>query len=60
MLDAAKTLGTIKRFVHIGTDEVYGQLPLDRPDLMFTEDTPIQPSSPYSASKAASDMLALA
>jgi dTDP-glucose 4,6-dehydratase len=60
MLDAAKTLGTIRRFVHIGTDEVYGQLPLDRPDLMFTEDTPIQPSSPYSASKAASDMLALA
>jgi dTDP-glucose 4,6-dehydratase len=60
MLDAAKTLGTIRRFVHIGTDEVYGQLPLDRPDLMFTEDTPIQPSSPYSASKAASDMLAMA
>lgn len=48
------------RFVHIGTDEVYGQLPLDRPDLQFTEETPLQPSSPYSASKTASDLLALA
>jgi dTDP-glucose 4,6-dehydratase len=48
------------RFVHIGTDEVYGELPLDRPDLKFTEETPLQPSSPYSASKTASDLLALA
>jgi dTDP-glucose 4,6-dehydratase len=48
------------RFVHIGTDEVYGQLPLERPDLKFTEETPLQPSSPYSASKTASDLLALA
>ena len=48
------------RFVHIGTDEVYGQLPLDRPNLKFTETTPLQPSSPYSASKTASDLLALA
>jgi dTDP-glucose 4,6-dehydratase len=48
------------RFVHIGTDEVYGELPLDRPDLKFTEDTPIKPNSPYSSSKAAADMLALA
>lgn len=48
------------RFVHIGTDEVYGELPLDRPELKFTEVTPIQPSSPYSASKAAADLLALA
>ena len=48
------------RFVHIGTDEVYGELPLDRPDRKFTEDTPIKPNSPYSSSKAAADMLALA
>jgi dTDP-glucose 4,6-dehydratase len=60
LLDACRALGTVKRFVHIGTDEVYGELPLDRPDLKFTEATPIQPNSPYSASKAAADMLALA
>jgi dTDP-glucose 4,6-dehydratase len=48
--------GKSRRMVHVSTDEVYGQLPLDRPDLKFTEQTPIQPSSPYSASKAASDM----
>jgi dTDP-glucose 4,6-dehydratase len=60
MLDASRAAGSIKRFVHIGTDEVYGELPLDRPDLLFTEETPIQPSSPYSSSKAASDLLALA
>lgn len=46
-----------KRFVHVSTDEVYGQLPLDQPDLLFTEDTPIAPSSPYAASKASSDLL---
>jgi dTDP-glucose 4,6-dehydratase len=60
MLDAARQAGGVERFVHIGTDEVYGELPLDRPELKFTEQTPLQPSSPYSASKAASDMLALA
>ena len=60
MLDAARQSGLVSRFVHIGTDEVYGELPLDRTDLKFTEDTPIQPNSPYSASKAAADMLALA
>ncbi|MCZ6835600.1 MAG: dTDP-glucose 4,6-dehydratase, partial [Planctomycetota bacterium] len=60
LLDACKEVGGIKRFVHIGTDEVYGELPLDRPDLKFTEQTPIQPSSPYSASKTASDLLVLA
>ncbi len=49
-----------KRFVHVSTDEVYGDLPLDQPTLKFTEQTPYQPSSPYSASKAASDMLVLA
>jgi dTDP-glucose 4,6-dehydratase len=47
----------ITRFLHVSTDEVYGQLPLDQPDLKFTEQTPIQPSSPYAASKAASDLL---
>ncbi len=59
LLDACRELGTIERFVHIGTDEVYGELPLDRPDLKFTERTPLQPNSPYSASKAAADLLAL-
>lgn len=59
MLDAARQ-ANIARFVHIGTDEVYGELPLERTDLKFTEETPVQPSSPYSASKAAADMLALA
>jgi dTDP-glucose 4,6-dehydratase len=45
------------RFVHVSTDEVYGSLPLDRPELKFTETTPITTSSPYSASKAGSDLL---
>jgi len=49
-----------KRFVQVSTDEVYGDLPLDRPDLKFTEATPIAPNSPYSASKAAGDLLASA
>ena len=62
LLDAARkagdyTSGGPKRFLHVSTDEVYGDLPLDKPDLKFTETTPIQPSSPYSASKAASDLL---
>ncbi len=60
LLDACMQVKSIRRFVHIGTDEVYGELPLDRPDLKFTERTPLQPNSPYSASKAASDLLALA
>ncbi|HWB19663.1 MAG TPA: dTDP-glucose 4,6-dehydratase [Phycisphaerales bacterium] len=59
LLDACRACN-IKRLVHVGTDEVYGDLPLDRPDLLFTETTPIRPSSPYSASKASSDLLALA
>lgn len=46
-----------KRFVHVSTDEVYGSLPLDRPDLKFTETTPVHTNSPYSASKAGSDLL---
>jgi len=49
-----------KRFHQVSTDEVYGDLPLDRSDLLFTEETPIHTSSPYSASKAGADLLALA
>ena len=49
-----------KLFYHISTDEVYGDLPLDRPDLFFTEETPIHTSSPYSSSKAGADLLVLA
>ncbi len=56
LLDACKKYG-VKRFHQVSTDEVYGDLPLDRPDLFFTEKTPIQTSSPYSASKAAADLL---
>ena len=48
------------RFHQVSTDEVYGDLPLDRPDLLFTEESPLRPSSPYSASKAGSDLLTLA
>ena len=48
------------RFHHVSTDEVYGDLPLDRPDLFFTEETPIHTSSPYSSSKAGADLLVLA
>lgn len=50
----------IKLFHHISTDEVFGELPLNRPDLKFSETTPFAPHSPYSASKAASDMLVMA
>ena len=60
LLDACREVGSIERYVHIGTDEVYGELPLDRPDLLFTESSPLQPGSPYSASKTASDLLVLA
>lgn len=56
LLDAAKKYG-VKRFHQVSTDEVYGDLPLDRPDLMFTEHTPLHTSSPYSASKASADLL---
>ena len=59
MMDACRKYG-IKRFHQVGTDEVYGDLPLDRPDLLFREDTPIHTSSPYSTSKASADLLALA
>lgn len=56
LLDAARAHGLI-RFHQVSTDEVYGDLPLDRPDLFFTEETPIRTSSPYSASKASADLL---
>lgn len=59
MMDACIKYG-VKRFHQVGTDEVYGDLPLDRPDLFFHEDTPIHTSSPYSTSKAAADLLVLA
>ena len=59
LLDACLQYG-IGRFHQISTDEVYGDLPLDRPDLLFTEETPIRPSSPYSAAKASADLLVLA
>lgn len=50
----------IKRYHQISTDEVYGDLPLDRPDLLFTESSPVRVSSPYSSSKASADLLAMA
>ena len=56
LMDACIRYG-IKRFHQVSTDEVYGDLPLDRPDLFFTEQTPIHTSSPYSASKASADLL---
>ncbi len=59
LLDACRKYG-IKRYHQISTDEVYGDLPLDRPDLLFTEDTPLHTSSPYSSSKASADLLVMA
>ena len=59
LMDASREFG-VKRFHQVGTDEVYGDLPLDRPDLFFTEDMPITASSPYSASKASADLLVMA
>jgi dTDP-glucose 4,6-dehydratase len=59
MMDACRTFGNI-RYHQVSTDEVYGDLPLDRPDLFFTEDTPIHTSSPYSSSKAGADLLVMA
>ena len=59
LMDACRKYG-IKRYHQVSTDEVYGDLPLDRPDLFFTEETPIHTSSPYSASKASADLLVLA
>ena len=59
LLDACRIYG-IKRYHQVSTDEVYGDLPLDRPDLFFTEETPLHTSSPYSASKASADLLVMA
>ena len=59
LMDASREYN-VKRYHQVSTDEVYGDLPLDRPDLFFTENTPIHTSSPYSASKASADLLVLA
>ena len=59
LLDACRKYG-MARFHQVSTDEVYGDLPLDRPDLLFTEETPLHTSSPYSASKASADLLCMA
>ena len=59
LMDACRKHG-IGRYHQVSTDEVYGDLPLDRPDLFFTEETPLHASSPYSASKAGADLLVLA
>lgn len=56
LMDACRNFGNI-RFHQVSTDEVYGDLPLDKPDMLFTETTPIKTSSPYSASKASADLL---
>ena len=59
LMDACRKYG-IQRYHQVGTDEVYGDLPLDKPNLFFTETTPIHASSPYSSSKAGADLLVLA
>lgn len=59
LMDACRKF-KVPRYHQVSTDEVYGDLPLDRPDLFFTEETPIHTSSPYSASKASADLLVLA
>ena len=59
LMDACRKFG-VCRYHQVSTDEVYGDLPLDRPDLFFTEETPLHTSSPYSASKASADLLVLA
>lgn len=56
LMDASRRYG-VKRYHQVSTDEVYGDLPLDRPDLLFTEQTPLKTSSPYSSSKAGADLL---
>jgi dTDP-glucose 4,6-dehydratase len=56
LLDLAKARN-IEKYLQVSTDEVYGSLPEDKPEIMFTEETPLQPNSPYSASKAAGDCL---
>ena len=56
LMDASRKYG-VQRYHQVSTDEVYGDLPLDRPDLFFTEETPLHTSSPYSSSKASADLL---
>lgn len=56
LMDACRKYG-IKRYHQVSTDEVYGDLPINRPDLFFTEETPLHTSSPYSSSKASADLL---
>lgn len=58
MMDACRKYG-VRHFHQVSTDEVYGDLPLDQPDILFTEDSPLRTSSPYSSSKAGADLLAL-
>ena len=59
LMDTCRKYG-IQRYHQVSTDEVYGDLPLDRPDLFFTEETPLHTSSPYSSSKASADLLVMA
>ena len=59
LMDACRKYG-ITRYHQVSTDEVYGDLPLDRPDMLFTEQTPLHTSSPYSASKASADLMVMA
>lgn len=59
LMDASRAYG-VERYHQVSTDEVYGDLPLDRSDLFFTEETPLHTSSPYSASKASADLLVFA
>lgn len=59
LMDVCRRYG-VRRFHQISTDEVYGDLPLNRPDLLFTEETPLKTSSPYSSSKASADLLVMA
>lgn len=59
LMDISKKYN-VKRFHQVSTDEVYGDLPLDKPELLFREDTPLHTSSPYSSSKAAADLLVMA
>ena len=59
LMDASRKYG-VSRYHQVSTDEVYGDLPLDRPELLFTEETPIHTSSPYSSSKAGADLLVMA
>ena len=59
LMDACRKFGNV-RFHQVSTDEVYGDLPLNRPELKFTEETPLRASSPYSSSKAGADLLVMA